>query len=347
MSTKTILTMALLGMSMASFAQKPDGSLVPYRNGNKWGYSTTDNKVVIEPKYNEANWFSEGYASVKVGNKYGYINKAGKLVIPAKFTVAKPFRKGYMPHAGKEGGDSVLFAGASMAANGYEICINTKGVRMPQCPAINENTSVENNTPTTVTLEKKYDLPNNNGMFDKITDDYKIEGNPESYYIAVKENRYGVFNSKFETIVPFDYTNIRVVRNRNGKFLEVNKGGMFGVVLPDGKVAIEPAYSNMRLVNGPDGHEFFLIQKEGKTYVKDLQNRDIISTGFADISYDNGGFIITSDNNLKGYYFIDNRVIQPIYTEIHKLDGMDYLLVKTTSGKTGYISTSGTEYFTD
>ena len=89
-----------------SFAQQADMSLIPYRQGDKWGYATADKKVVIAPKYNEANWFSEGLASVKVGTKYGYIDKEGKLVIPAKFTVAKSFRKGYVPDAKKAGGDS-------------------------------------------------------------------------------------------------------------------------------------------------------------------------------------------------------------------------------------------------
>ena len=204
MMSKKFLLAPLLIFAAGSFAQQADMSLIPYRSGDKWGYSTTDKKVVITPKYADANWFSEGFASVKVGTKYGYINKQGIMVIPAKFTVAKPFRKGYMPNNNKSGGDSILFAGASLLASGYEICINTKGVRMPQCPAINENSASENSKPIgTVVREKTYSLPNNNGLFDKIVDDYKVAGSDETYYIAVKGDRYGVFNSKFDTIVPF------------------------------------------------------------------------------------------------------------------------------------------------
>jgi len=341
----TLLSVAFYS---SAFSQQMDESLIPYRSGDKWGYSTNDKKIVIEPKYSEAGWFSEGLASVKIGSKYGYINKSGKLVIPAKFTVAKPFRKGYVPNTKKEGGDSVLFAGASLTANGYEICINAKGGQMPKCPAINENSVSENNTPlATVAVEKKYDLPNNNGLFDKITDDYKVEGSSETYYIAVKDGRYGVFNTKFETIIPFVYNEIKINRNKNGAFLEVNKGGMFGIILPNGKISIEPEYSNLRTVDGMDGNEYFVIQKMGKTYVKDLQNRDIISTGFADITYDRGGFVITNDNKLKGYYFTDNKVIQPKYQEIQKIPGMNYFVITTASGKKGYVSTDGNEYFSE
>ncbi len=346
---KKFLFAAMLLMSIDSFAQIPDMSMIPYRSGDKWGYATADKKVVIAPKYNEVNWFSEGYASVKIGTKYGYINKQGKLVIPAKFTVAKPFRKGYMPNSAKAGGDSVLFAGASIQADGYEICINTKGTRMPQCPAINESAAAENRTAIeTVVKEKIYSLPNNNGLFDKIVDDYKIDGNDETFYVAVKGDRYGVFNSKFETIVPFEYNAIKINRHGSSAYLEVNKGGMYGVMMPDGKMSIAPEYTNLNIVHGHDGKQYVIIKKDGKTYVKNIANENIISTGYSDISYDDaGGFVITGDNNNRGFYFMDNSVIQPKYKEIKMLNTGNYLLVKTASGKSGYINATGDEYFTE
>jgi hypothetical protein len=349
MTIKKMMLAALLLSTTGSFAQQTDMSMIPYRQGDKWGYATPDKKVIIQPKYNDANWFSEGYASVKIGNKYGYINKLGKLVIPAKFTVAKPFRKGYMPSKTKADGDSVVFAGASLTSDGYEICINKMGNRMPQCPAINESTAAENRTALeTIVKEKTYTLPDNAGLFDKIVDDYKIPGNDETFYIAVKGDSYGVFNSKFETIVPFQYNSIKINRNETSSFLQVNQGGMYGVIMPDGKTAIAPEYSNLNIVKGHDGKQYVIIQKAGKTYVKNINNQDIISTGYSDIVYDDaGGFIITGDNNTRGYYFMDNSVIQPKYSDIKLLPGGKFLMVKTSSGKTGYINSNGEEYFTD
>jgi hypothetical protein len=333
---------------MDIYAQQTDMSLIPYRQGDKWGYASPDRKVVIAPRFDEANWFSEGYASVKVGSKYGYINKQGTLVIPARYTVAKSFRKGYMPNTKKPEGDSVLFAGASLVASGEEICINTKGIRMPKCPAISENSVVENRIPVkTVETQKTYTLPNNSGLFDKVVDDYKIQGSDETYYIAVKDNQYGVFNSKFETIIPFQYNSIKINRKNTVPFLEVNKGGMFGVMLTDGKTAIAPEYTNLVVVDGPGGKEYVIIRRDGKTYVKDITNRDIISTGYSDIVYDDGGFIITGDDNMRGYYFIDNTVIQPKYKDVKWVNGTKYLMVKTSAGKVGYINTAGDEYFVE
>ncbi|CAN5726375.1 hypothetical protein BH11BAC4_BH11BAC4_09840 [soil metagenome] len=344
---KKILLGSLILVATGAIAQQADMSLIPYRQGDKWGYATPDKKVVIAPKYNEANWFSEGYASVKVGNKYGYINKVGKLVIPAKFTVAKSFRKGYVPNVKKVGGDSVLFAGASLVASGVEICINTKGSTMPKCPAINENSVLENRAPLkTVTIEKTYSIPNNRGLFDKIVDDYKIPGSEETYYVAIKNNLYGVFNSKFDTIIPFQYTSIKVNR-KAAPYLEVNNAGMYGLLSTDGKTMIAPEYSNLVTIDGPGGKEYIIIRKGGKTYVKDITNKDIISTGYADIIYDDAGFIITGDNNMRGYYFNDNTIIQPKYQEVKWVNGTKYLIVKTSSGKVGYINSAGDEYFAE
>jgi hypothetical protein len=342
---KNILFGAMLILALNVFSQRIDMSLIPYRVGDKWGYASPEKNIVIAPKYSEAGWFSEGLASVKIGSKYGYINTAGKLVIPAKFTVAKSFRKGYLPNEKTNGGDSVIFAGASLQANGYEICINNKGARMGKCPAINENSVAENNVPLTV-KEKTYSLANNNGMFDKIIDDYKVSGSDETYYIAQKGGMYGVFNSKFDTIVPFQFSAIRHVNASGNEYLEVKKGTMNGVMSGNGKMLIDPAYSNLVFVNAPGSNGYVIIQKEGKTYVKDLQNNDIISTGYSDIVYDNeGGFVITGDNNLRGFYFMDNTMIQPKYKDVKMMNGGHYLMVKTNDGKNGYISAKGDEYF--
>lgn len=349
MIRKNLLLAFLLFIAANSFAQQMDMSLIPYRTGDKWGYATPDKNIVITAKYADANWFSEGYAAVKMGTKWGYINTQGKLVIPAKFTVAKPFRKGYMPNAAKTGGDSVLFAGASLQADGYEICIDTKGNRMAKCPAMNENAARENVAPiASVVKEKNYSLPNNDGLFDKIVDDYKVPGSDETYYIALKGDKYGVFDSKFQTIVPFQFNSIKIRKSDTDAFLLVNQGGMYGIVMPDGKIAISPEYTNLNVVNGPNGKQYVIIQKNGKTYVKDITNRDIISTGYSDIVYDEeGGFVISNDNNNRGFYFMDNSVIQPKYKEVKLLPGGKYLWVKTASGKTGYISNTGEEYFKD
>ena len=346
MKNRLMMLTCLLLVTAGLSAQQVDMSMIPYRQGNKWGFSDADKNVLLTPKYDEVQWFSEGYAAVKVGSKWGYINKAGKLVIPAKYTVAKSFRKGYVPNVGKEGGDSVLFAGVSLKADGYENCINTKGVVTVKCPAIPEGSVAENNVPVeTVVQQKTYSIPNNNGLFDKIVDDYKVAGSDETYYIAQKNNAYGVFNTKFDTIVPFQYEEIKLVRNTGTPYLTAKQNGMYGIISTQGQVRIQPENSNVHGVKASDGKDYIIVKRDGKTYVKDVNNNLVIPDGYADIVYDNGGFIVTGDNNMRGYYFMDNSSIKPKYSDIKHVNGTKYLLVKTSSGKLGYINSTGNEYF--
>lgn len=348
MKNKKNFILGLLLLSAGSvFAQNIDYSLIPYRSGNKWGYAGPDRKIVIAPKYNDAQWFSEGYAAVKVGNKWGYINRAGKMVIPAKFTVAKSFRKGYQPNASKSGGDSILFAGASLVASGYERCITTKGVVLIKCPAINENSVAENRIPVqTVTTQKTYSLPNSSVLFDKVVDDYKVAGSDETYYIAQKGNNYGVFNSKFETIIPFEYSSVKQLKADNNLYLQVQKNGNYGIVSPTGQTVIAPDYTNISVIQGRDNKNYMIVKKDGHAYVKDMMNNDVIGNGYADITYDpNGGFILTDNNKMQGYYFMDKTQINPKYSEVHLVNGGRYLQIKTSTGKTGYINSAGDEYF--
>src|SRR5712664_3477180 len=106
-------------------------NLVPYRKGKKWGFSDVNKKLVIQPKYEstepfsdglarvqltpyrfgfvdtkgnevipfkyfqrDTEPFSEGLADVQLNNKWGYIDKSGRVVIPLKWSEAFPFSEG-------------------------------------------------------------------------------------------------------------------------------------------------------------------------------------------------------------------------------------------------------------
>ena len=346
---KSIFILFLL-FSLQCISQSVDYSLIPYRKGDKWGYANSSGEIIIAPKYADTRWFSEELAAVKIGMKWGYINKVGKLVISTKFTVAKSFRKGFLPSKNKEGGDSVIFAGASLVASGYENCINKRGVKLTTCPAIAETSVASNSVPmgTTVT-EKTYSIENNNGLFDKIVDDYKINGNSETFYIAQKGGMYGVFNTKFETIVPFEYNDIKQIKSNGNTYLKVKKTNMNGIIKADGVADITPDYSNLIIIKAADDNDYVIVQKDGKSYVKDINNNDIIATGYADVTYDdNGGFILTDNSNMRGFYFFDKKIIPAKYADVRMINkGSNYLQIKTNAGKVGYINSTGTEFFQD
>jgi len=354
MNSKKLLFAILLVLTLPVFSQQLDLSLIPYRQGNLWGYASPDRTIVIKPAYDEANWFVSGYAVVKRGGKYGYINRAGKLVIPFKFYAAKPFRYGYFDNAGKHmvGGktvqnqDSVLFAGAAPKPDGVEVCINTKGQRMSKCPAINENTVQDNNQVVVTTSEKVYTMVNNAGLYDKLVDDYKLAGDENTYYVGIKNNMYGVINNKFEVVLPFEYSSIKVVTVGGVPYLETTKGNMYGLYRGNGAVYVPSEYSNITYVKAKNGNDYFIVNRDGKAMVKDINFNDIVPADYTDIQYDpEGGFILTGTNNNKGYFLLNNMTIKPRFAEVRMLRGGRFLLVKTASGKTGYMSADGTEYF--
>ena len=51
----------------------------------KTGFRDLDGNVVIEPKFDDAEMFSEGYSAVQMGEKWGLIDETGKYKIKPSF----------------------------------------------------------------------------------------------------------------------------------------------------------------------------------------------------------------------------------------------------------------------
>lgn len=68
------------------------GEEIAFKGDNgKWGFINSNNKVVIEPQYDDAKSFSNGLAAVKMNGKWGFINKEGRNVIDYQFVDADYF----------------------------------------------------------------------------------------------------------------------------------------------------------------------------------------------------------------------------------------------------------------
>ena len=70
--------------------------LFPTENGKqKWGFIDTAGKEAIPFIYENADNFSEGFASVKLNGKWGFINKTGKEITPIKYDSVCDFSEGF------------------------------------------------------------------------------------------------------------------------------------------------------------------------------------------------------------------------------------------------------------
>lgn len=354
MKHKNFIIILLIAFSLPVFAQDADMTLIPYRKGDLWGYTKAQKEIVVKPEYEEANFFYEGYASVKKAGRYGYINKEGKVVIPFKFFTAKHFQFGYFEKTGtkkaeEENGNNqktVLFAGASLDSKGYEICIDTKGNRMPKCPAIPENSAPDVNKPNTVTVVSNYSTMQKSELYDKIIDDYKMPGAEDNYYIATRSDKYGVFNKTFDIIVPFEYEKIEKLNMGVMPYLIVEKDSLKGMVFGNGSLYMAVENTRLEYVAGADGNNYLIFTKDGKTGIKNSRYEIVVKPEYNDISYiKGGGFLLSDVNNLKGFCFFNKNVIEPKYSEVIPVKGGDYVKVKTFQGKWGYISNDLVEYF--
>ncbi|HEU0119283.1 MAG TPA: WG repeat-containing protein [Bryobacteraceae bacterium] len=81
----------LFAFSLALAAQPV---LFPIRVGRQSGFIDRTGRVVIPPRFDQAEEFQEDRAVVWIGSQAGYINTAGELVIPAIYTTAKAFTDG-------------------------------------------------------------------------------------------------------------------------------------------------------------------------------------------------------------------------------------------------------------
>ena len=59
--------------------------LVPYRKNDKTGFVDAGGQFRIPPRFEEALWFSDGLAAVKIGDKWGFIDASGNVVIAPRF----------------------------------------------------------------------------------------------------------------------------------------------------------------------------------------------------------------------------------------------------------------------
>ncbi|MDP5238512.1 WG repeat-containing protein [Uliginosibacterium sp. 31-16] len=76
-------------------AATTDTSPRPLALNARWGYADSSGQWLIEPRFEDAEPFSEGLAAVKSGGRWGFVDSSGKLVIAARFAETRPMHEGW------------------------------------------------------------------------------------------------------------------------------------------------------------------------------------------------------------------------------------------------------------
>lgn len=83
----------LLALPIAMGVQ---AQLTPFKHAlGKWGYKNSKGEILVSPKYDAANAFSEGLAAVKLNDKWGFIDQSGREVIKPQYFSVASFSEGF------------------------------------------------------------------------------------------------------------------------------------------------------------------------------------------------------------------------------------------------------------
>lgn len=89
-----ISVVAVLGFCHLSSEAEEATKLFPIVQDEKWGYINRAGTVVIKPRFELAESFSEGLAAIHLDGGVGYIDRTGKVVIAPSFEMAESFSEG-------------------------------------------------------------------------------------------------------------------------------------------------------------------------------------------------------------------------------------------------------------
>ncbi|HEY6252687.1 MAG TPA: WG repeat-containing protein [Candidatus Angelobacter sp.] len=95
-----------------------ESHLVVRQKGDKFGFVDGSEKFIIEPAFDDALPFSEGFAAVKRGDKWGFIDTHGRIVIEPQFKAAFYFREG-LGTVQSDSGDVLIDTSGKVISQAY------------------------------------------------------------------------------------------------------------------------------------------------------------------------------------------------------------------------------------
>lgn len=264
-------------------SQNPAIRLVPYENKDLKMYGFKDSatgKIVVPPRFDNADKLVEGMGRVMLDDKYGYINHLGKLVIPCKYDDADDFSDG-MARVTQGRVYGYMTKGGGVAEDerkhGY---INKKGeltvpIRYSEAyafhnglapVAVSEKWGYVNKTGQLV-VPLKYDwasefsggisivsLNGKSGLMDKTgkivlpMSDWEIRQFAPGVYMVEKNQKYGLINRHGKILLDTAYSYIEMSYGSPLDTFMVKRDGKYGYVNQAGKVVIPLEFMNIKKV---------------------------------------------------------------------------------------------------
>ncbi len=169
-------------------------AIVPFKDGNKYGFKSLYGKIIIEPKYDGVGWdFYNGFMSVKNNGKWGFINEKGDIITEIKYDYVGDFSK-----------DGI----ATAELNGLFGFINKTGKEI--IPFIYENTWGFQNGIAKVKKNNLWGFIDTKGdiIIPIEYEDFKYSKWSEGLIGACKNHKWGFIDKTNKIIIPFGYYDV-------------------------------------------------------------------------------------------------------------------------------------------
>lgn len=311
-------------------------SPIPFRKGDKFGYSRWDKKIVLGAKYDLAFPFSDERGMVALGKhdedgnfigKYGFIDRYGREIVPLEYDYAESFS------------DNLALVAQTDAATGA----------------------------------KRFGFIDANGKV-IVPLIYEAAASFSENLAAIKSNgKWGFINANGQTAVPFKYDSVKDFSEGYAAF---EMSGKFGLINSKGQEIVAPAYeyigkfSDGKVAVKKDGKAFFIDANgvEAMPFKYNRANR--FSEGFAYATLNGKSGFITSKGNEAIAFKYENEnsyfseglaavkyggkygfitkggetIIPFKYAEADSLKN-NIARVKNDAGKEFYIGNDGTEFY--
>ncbi len=304
-----ILTLILVGYISSAFGQ----DLFPYRQGTKWGFCDSTKKLVITPKYQSADIFSNcNISTIKLNDKYGFINKAGKEITSIKFDRWTFFWhcKTYVWLNNKVGVidtngkviipiiyDDISFTIGTIGVKQKDKwgLYNFKG-KLIKKPTFQE-VKTQSYVLTGIKLNDKWGFIDSNGRI-KIKPIYdEIKGFSKEGFSAVRvKEKWGFVNLKGQLVIPTIYDEVNVFQEQG---VWVKNSSKWGLLNSKGDIIIpfefdEISYFKEGLSYVKKGDKYGFIDNIGKIIIPfKFYHAFEFSEGLAEVCYseDSCGYI--------------------------------------------------------
>ena len=207
-----------------------DDSLLPIKQGDKWGYINKKGEYVINPQFDMANAFSDGLAKVCINEKYGFIDKDGKFVINPTYSSATDFFEG---------------KAWCVAPKGAPVLLNTGGEVISEIKAARSVSNYSDGLAIAVNDNGKYWAIDGNGNTAfELPIEYAFASNFVDGLAAVQSlNRtFGYVDKKGNVVIDCQFNSAE--HFMNGRAV-VMSGDKYGVINKKGEFVINPQFDRM------------------------------------------------------------------------------------------------------